>query len=92
MRASTASSSCSRSLMRVAQRAHGGDRLAGVAARLLDLGDLVRRRLALGAHRLDLGGQPAALGLDGEELVQRLGAAAALERRAHDRRGSSGPA
>ena len=79
-------------LDRVAERAHGGDRLAGVAARLLDRGDLVRGGLALGAHGLDLGGEPAALGLDGEELVERLGAAAALRAPRARSRGWSGPA
>ena len=66
----------------VAQRAHGGDRLLGVAARLLDDGDLVARLLALGAHALDVGEDAPPLLFEAEEIVEdRRGAGApALER------------
>ena len=87
-RSSTSASSASRSLMRVAEGAHGGDRVRGVAAGLLDAAIVVAGALALGAHALDLGEQPAALLLDGEELVERRRGVAAAA--ASDRRTSSG--
>ena len=73
----------------VAERAHGGDRLVGVAAGLLDGGDLVAGALALGAHGLDVGEQAAPLLLDREELVERRrrGGAPPLQSACGPRRG-----
>ena len=50
-------------------------------ARLLGLADLLGEGLALGLGVLDLGQQLAAAGVEGEQLVDLLGGAAARQRR-----------
>ena len=58
-----------------------GHQLLGVLARLLGLADLLGERLALGLGALDLGQQLAAAGVEGQQLVDLLGGAAARQRR-----------
>ena len=53
----------------------------GLLARLFRLADLLGERLALGLGALDLGQQLAAAGVEGQQLVDLLGGAAARQRR-----------